>query len=289
MNGILIIDKPSDWTSHDVVARLRGLLKVRRVGHGGTLDPLATGVLPVFIGRATRAVAFCEDFDKSYTARITFGLVTDTQDITGEVLSKADAGHITLSGLEAVLPRFRGEIMQTPPMYSAIKVGGKKLYELARKGIETERPARPVTIHALTARQDAEGFLLDVTCSKGTYIRTLCHDIGQALGCGAVMSALRRTRVGPFTLEDAVTLEAVEQAARAGSAESLIRPVDTLFSSLPAITVTDNQKKRCLSGSPFPVDAEEGLYRVYDKGRNFLMLGRVEKGTMKTVRGFFEV
>lgn len=289
MNGILIIDKPTGWTSHDVVARLRTLLKQRRVGHGGTLDPLATGVLPVFIGRATRAVAFCEDYDKSYTARLALGLVTDTQDITGEVLSKSDPGPITLSDIEAVLPRFRGEILQTPPMYSAIKVGGKKLYELARKGIEMERPPRPVTIHALSVRQDEEGFVLDVTCSKGTYIRTLCHDIGQALGCGAAMSALRRTRVGPFTLEDAVTLEAVEQAARAGEAERLIRPVDSLFGAYPAFTVSGSQIKRCLNGSPFPVNAAEGFYRVYDADRNFLMLGRVEKGTMITVRSFFEV
>ena len=182
MNGILIIDKPAGWTSHDVVAKLRGLLRTRRIGHGGTLDPMATGVLPVFIGRATRAVMFCEDFDKSYTARLELGVVTDTQDTTGTVLSRTDASYVTLSDIEAVLPRFSGEIMQVPPMYSAIKVGGKKLYELARRGIETERQPRPVTIHDLKARQDDGGFILDVTCSKGTYIRTLCHDIGRLSG-----------------------------------------------------------------------------------------------------------
>ena len=275
-------------TSSNAVVDVRRLLCEKSVGHAGTLDPGAAGVLPVCVGKATRLFSYLTEKEKEYRAEITFGIATDTLDAYGKIVQRAET-CVTKEQLLGVLPGFLGEQVQLPPMYSAVKLEGKKLYELARKGIETERPARPVTIHALTARQDAEGFLLDVTCSKGTYIRTLCHDIGQALGCGAVMSALRRTRVGPFTLEDAVTLEAVEQAARAGSAESLIRPVDTLFSSLPAITVTDNQKKRCLSGSPFPVDAEEGLYRVYDKGRNFLMLGRVEKGTMKTVRGFFEV
>ncbi|HHT17813.1 MAG TPA: tRNA pseudouridine(55) synthase TruB [Papillibacter sp.] len=288
MNGILIIDKPSDWTSHDVVAKLRGLLRIRRIGHGGTLDPMATGVLPVFIGRATRAVMFCEDYDKSYTARLALGIETDTQDTTGNILTERDAAHIAFSDIEALLPRFSGEILQIPPMYSAIKIGGKKLYELARRGIETERPARPVTIHALSLRQDDSGFILDVTCSKGTYIRTLCHDIGQALGCGAAMSALRRTRVGPFTLGDAVSLHTVENAVKSGDVEGLIRPVDTLFSAYPAITVNEAQKKRCLAGAAFPIKAEEGLYRVYDAGQGFLMLGRVENGAMKTVRSFFE-
>jgi len=288
MNGILIIDKPQGWTSHDVVAKLRGLLRIRRIGHGGTLDPMATGVLPVFIGRATRAVMFCEDFDKEYTARLQLGIVTDTQDTTGSILSQSDASGVTLTDILAVLPRFTGEIMQVPPMYSAVKVGGKKLYELARRGIEAERPARPVTIHALTARQDEGGFILDVACSKGTYVRTLCHDIGQVLGCGAAMSALRLTRVGPFTLGDAVGLDAVQDAAQKGKAESLVRPVDTLFAAYPAVTINEAQKKRCLSGSAFPIDAQDGLYRVYDAGQTFLMLGRVENGAMKTVRSFFQ-
>ena len=185
-NGILIIDKPQDWTSMDVCARLRRCLGERRIGHAGTLDPMATGVLPVFVGRATRAVEFASEGQKEYLAGLRLGLVTDTQDTSGAVLEERPAA-VTPGELEAVLPRFRGPIQQVPPMYSAIKIQGKKLYERARKGREVERPPRPITIHSLTV-EDVLGpdrFLIRVRCSKGTYVRTLCHDIGQALGCGA--------------------------------------------------------------------------------------------------------
>ena len=191
-SGILIIDKPQDWTSQDVCAKLRGVFHEKRIGHAGTLDPMATGVLPIFVGRATRAVEFASEGDKEYVAGLKLGVATNTQDTSGEVLHEAPGTQVSLEELESVLDRFRGDILQVPPMYSAIKINGKKLYELARKGKEVERPARPVTIHSLTV-EEQEGvrdFLLRVRCSKGTYVRTLCHDIGQALGCGGCMSGL---------------------------------------------------------------------------------------------------
>ena len=207
-NGIIIIDKPADWTSMDVCAKLRGILKERRIGHGGTLDPMATGVLPVFVGSATRAVEFAEKGDKEYIAGLRLGLVTNTQDTTGEVLSESSAvpGR---EALEAVLPAFTGPIAQVPPMFSAIKRDGKKLYELARAGKEIHRDPRHITIHALELLEQTgeRDYLLRVRCSKGTYVRTLCHDIGEALSCGGCMYSLRRTMAAGFTLTEAVTLD----------------------------------------------------------------------------------
>ena len=199
-SGILIVDKPEDWTSQDVVAKLRGALHERRAGHGGTLDPMATGVLPVFFGRATRAVEFFEHAEKTYETVLRLGLVTDTQDITGRVLEQRDAASVTEADVRAALPRFLGPQKQVPPMYSAIKIGGKKLYELARAGQEVARPARAITIHALELLSCAPpDFTLRVHCSKGTYVRTLCHDLGAALGTGGCMAALRRTAAGAYT------------------------------------------------------------------------------------------
>ena len=193
-NGIIIIDKPQDWTSMDVCAKLRGVLGERRIGHAGTLDPMATGVLPVFVGRATRAVEFAERGDKEYVAGLKLGRVTDTQDTSGNTLEEHPV-EVTAEQVKAVLPQFTGDILQVPPMYSAIKINGKKLYELARKGREVERSARPVTIHSLTLEGQTapDEFTIRVKCSKGTYVRTLCHDLGAALGCGGCMSSLRRT------------------------------------------------------------------------------------------------
>ena len=207
-NGVIIIDKPQGWTSMDVCAKLRGIFHEKRVGHAGTLDPMATGVLPVFLGRATRAVEFAADGAKEYHAVLRLGTVTDTQDVTGTVLEENPVA-VTAADIEAVLPRFRGDIEQIPPMYSAIKVDGKKLYDLARKGKEVERKPRPVTIHALEVGEQLSetDFRLRVECSKGTYIRTLCHDIGQALGCGGTMSSLRRTMAAGFDLSQSVSLE----------------------------------------------------------------------------------
>ena len=203
MNGIVIVDKPQDWTSQDVTARLRRVFNTRRIGHGGTLDPMATGVLPVFVGRGTRGVEFFEHAEKTYETVLRLGITTDTEDMTGTVLTERDV-HITAEEAEAVLETFRGEILQVPPMYSALKVNGQKLCDLARKGKEVERKPRPITIHELTLLETGENTLrLRVRCSKGTYIRTLCKDIGEALGCGGCMQELRRVSAGEYTIEEA--------------------------------------------------------------------------------------
>ena len=228
-NGIIIIDKPQGWTSMDVCAKLRGMFHEKRVGHAGTLDPMATGVLPVFIGRATRAVEFAAGSDKEYIAGLKLGVVTNTQDTTGEVLEQRPVAA-EREDVVRVLSQFTGLIEQLPPMYSAIKINGKKLYELARKGQEVERKPRPVTIHALEILDQAPAqetdYLIRVACSKGTYVRTLCHDIGQALGCGGCMSSLQRVKAAGFTLADSVTLEAVQEAVDRGEGESLLLLLD---------------------------------------------------------------
>lgn len=286
-NGVLIIDKPQDWTSMDVCAKLRGILHEKRVGHGGTLDPMATGLLPVFVGRATRAVQYATDGIKEYRAVLRLGLVTDTQDVTGTTLEE---GPVTADGadIEAVLPQFRGDIEQIPPMYSAIKIDGKKLYDLARKGKEVERQPRPVTIYELELGQQLSDtdWGLRVVCSKGTYVRTLCHDIGQALGCGASMAALRRTKVAGFTLDQAVTLEQVQECA---DPASLLAPVDGCFADLPALTLTAPQARCVRNGLAFTYGGEEGQYRVYSPEGEFLALCRVGEEKLAVVKSFFEV
>jgi len=296
-NGIIIIDKPVGWTSMDVCAKLRGLFREKRVGHAGTLDPMATGILPVFIGRATRAVEFADKSDKEYVTALRLGIVTNTQDTTGEV-EESHPVHVTRGELEEALAAFRGEITQIPPMYSAVKIGGKKLYELARKGEKVERAARPVTIHTLELLEtppfgwpeEEHTYWLRVGCSKGTYIRTLCHDIGQKLGFGAAMSALRRTAACGFTVEDAVTLEQVMEMVERGAGETLLRPVDTIFTHLPTITVLGKNESKVRNGQTFPLPtAAEGEYRVYNGAGEFLMVGRVAEGKLTTVKNFFEV
>ena len=289
MNGILLVDKPQDFTSHDVVAKLRGILRERRIGHAGTLDPMATGLMTVFVGRATRAVEFAESHEKEYLAHLRPGVITDTQDITGTVLSRSDFIP-TKAELLAVLPEFTGEIIQIPPMYSAIKVGGKKLYELARRGIEVEREGRPVTIKALELLDETQdGFSLRVVCSKGTYIRTLCHDIGLRLGCGAALSALRRTRAGCFSVDDAFTLEEIAARAQQGDLESLFLPTDSLFMQFLPLTLNSEQYKKCLCGNSVPFSASDGNYRVYAPDGGFMLFGRVENGVLSTIKSFFEV
>ena len=286
-NGIIIIDKPAGWTSMDVCAKLRGIFHEKRVGHAGTLDPMATGVLPVFLGRATRAVEFAEQTGKEYLAGLRLGLVTDTQDVTGRVLEERPV-TCAPAEVEAALAAFRGEILQVPPMYSAVKIGGKKLYELARKGREVERKPRPVTIHALELleRTGAGDYLLRVRCSKGTYVRTLCHDIGAALGCGGCMSALRRTEAAGFSLAEAVPLEALLDAP---DPAALLRPVDAYFFRYPAMTVEGTALRKAKNGNPFPCSAADGDWRVYGPGGEFLLLGRCAGGMMSTIKSFFEV
>lgn len=286
MNGIVIIDKPAGWTSQDVVSKLRGILKTRRIGHGGTLDPMATGVLPVFVGRATRGVEFFEHAEKTYEATIRLGLTTDTEDTSGTVLEEKEVS-VSEEEFLGVLPKFRGKIQQIPPMYSALKVNGQKLYDLARKGREVERQPREIEIFKLECLEfnGAEARLL-VHCSKGTYIRTLCKDIGEALGCGGCMAALRRVTAGEYTIGDAVTLD---ELIAAENPENYLRPVDSMFRNYPAVTLTPNQEKRCRNGNAFSVTHPDGTYRAYGQNGDFLMLAKVENGIMSTIKSFFEV
>lgn len=286
MNGIVIIDKPAGWTSQDVTARLRRVFGTRRIGHGGTLDPMATGVLPVFVGRATRGVEFFEHAEKTYETELLLGVATDTEDTTGTVLTRREVS-VTPGQLAAVLERFRGEIMQIPPMYSALKVNGQKLCDLARKGRQVERQPRPVTIHELTLlSREGDTLRLRVRCSKGTYIRTLCADIGEALGCGGCMQALRRTQAGEYTIAEAVPLHQLLEAAEP---ETYLRDVDTMFRGYPGVKLTVNQEKRCRNGNAFSVSLPGGTYRAYSQSGEFLMLAKVEDGVMSTIKSFFDV
>ena len=289
MNGILLIDKEPGWTSSDVVVKLKGVLHERRIGHAGTLDPMATGLLVVFVGRATRAVEFAEHDAKRYLASLRLGISTDTQDLSGNILDRKPV-HTDREALEAALAGFRGEQRQIPPMYSAIRINGKRLYDIARKGGEVERRARPVTIHELRLLgREGEDWLLDVRCSKGTYIRTLCHDIGQSLGCGGCMSALRRTEAGGFSVRDAVQIAEVQRLMDEGKLSERLLPVDTLFSREMACTASDAETRRIRCGSDYPTALHDGVYRVYGPDGAFLMLGRAEGGVMRTIKNFFEV
>ena len=286
MNGIVIVDKPQDWTSQDVTARLRRVFNTRRIGHGGTLDPMATGVLPVFVGRATRGVEFFEHAEKTYEATLLLGTTTDTEDISGTVLEQKEV-HISEMDFLSILPRFRGKIMQVPPMYSALKVNGQKLVDLARKGKTVERQPREIEIFQLdpvdfsgnTAR-------LRVRCSKGTYIRTLCKDIGEALGCGGCMAQLRRVQAGEYTIEESVPLQVLLDS---GNPEQYLRPVDSMFRNDPEAILSPKQEKCCRNGAAFSVTMQDGTYRCYSKDGEFLSLSKVENGTMSTVKSFFEV
>ena len=284
MQGILIVDKPMDWTSFDVVAKLRGVLGTRKLGHSGTLDPMATGVLPVFCGGASKAVDLQLNHDKTYRATLRLGARTDTGDSTGTVLETAPvtAGE---KELLAVLPQFIGPQMQVPPMYSAIKINGQKLYQLARKGQEIERPPRRVTIHELALLEPEDGdWRLRIRCSKGTYVRALCHDIGQALGCGGCMSALRRTMAAGFTLAESRSIEDVQ-----AQGEALLSPTDTLFRQYPAYHIAgERDHRRCLCGNPLAAEGlQPGLYRVYSPNGAFLCLSRWEAGVLTSEKNFF--
>ena len=290
MNGIIIIDKPQEWTSNDVVSRLRRVFNTRRIGHGGTLDPMATGVLPIFVGRATRGVEFFEHAEKDYETTIRFGLTTDTEDITGKTITECEV-HLTEEDLLAVLPQFRGDILQVPPMYSAIKVNGQKLYDLARKGREVERQPRPITIHELELLEfTGNEARLRVRCSKGTYIRTLCKDIGEALGCGGCMAALRRVEAGEYTLEGSIPLRQLLDVSEAGGdVEHLLRPVDTMFASHRKLSLNEKQARLVKNGNAFASDCADGTYRVYAPDGEFLALCKAEGGKVSTIKSFFEV
>ena len=286
MTGVLCICKPAEITSFGVVAKVRGITRERKAGHTGTLDPMATGVLPVLLGGATRFLDYLPDSNKRYLATFRLGETTDTQDCTGTVLTRREVS-VTPGQLTAVLEHFRGEIMQIPPMYSALKVNGQKLCDLARKGRQVERQPRPVTIHELTLlSREGDTLRLRVRCSKGTYIRTLCTDIGEALGCGGCMQALRRTQAGEYTIAEAVPLQQLLEAAEP---ETYLRDVDTMFRGYPAVKLTANQEKRCRNGNAFSVSLPGGTYRAYSQSGEFLMLAKVEDGVMSTIKSFFDV
>ena len=284
-NGIVIIDKPADWTSMDVCAKIRGILREKRVGHGGTLDPMATGVLPVFVGQATRAVEFAENGRKEYVAGLRLGLVTNTQDVSGETLETHPV-TAARADVEKAMEAFLGDIHQIPPMYSAIKINGQKLYDLARKGQTVERKPRSITIYELELLEQVNetDYLIRCVCSKGTYIRTLCHDIGALLGCGGTLYSLRRTMAAGFTLDQAVTLGDVQEKG-----ERLLLPTDRFFSEYPALTLTtEKQDKMCRCGNPLHMQGvKNGPYRIYGLNGDFLCLSKAENGTLTSLKNFF--
>ena len=286
MDGIVIVDKPQGWTSQDVVSKLRGVLKTRRIGHGGTLDPMATGVLPVFVGRGTRGVEFFEHAEKTYEAVLRLGLSTDTEDITGTVLQEKEV-NISQAQFLSVLDNFRGEIQQIPPMYSAIKINGQKLCDLARKGREVERQPRTITIHKLECLEfTGTTARLLVHCSKGTYIRTLCKDIGESLGCGGCMESLRRVTAGEYTIENAVPLQTLIDSE---APEKYLLPVDSMFANFPKVPLTEKQEKCCRNGVSFTTNLSEGTYRVYAGNGEFLALSHMVEGKLTTIKSFWAV
>lgn len=285
MNGILIIDKPCDYTSFDVVAVVRGCMKERRAGHTGTLDPMATGVLPILLGNATKAQSLLPDTDKEYECAFRLGITTDTLDITGKVLSECRSA-VKSGEIDVLLPQFRGDIMQVPPMYSAVSKDGVRLYELARKGIETEREPRQVHIGVLELTGFDEGTqcgTLKIACSKGTYIRTICDDIGRLLGCGCVMTALKRTKACGCDISDAVSLDEIRRLAGSDrtALEKLVRPVEDIFSEYPRICVSSKQAFRFKNGGGLTLSRLRGLdgaengtmYRVCGSDGAFIGLG----------------
>ena len=292
MQGILIVDKPMEWTSFDVIAKLRGILGTRKLGHSGTLDPMATGVLPVFCGGASKAVDLQLDHTKTYCARLRLGMQTDTGDITGTVLETAPVTAGEKELLE-VLPQFVGSQMQTPPMYSAVKINGQPLYKMARQGIEVERKARPIEIFSLEyGGSPAENeYELTVRCSKGTYIRVLLEDIAAAMGQKGTMSALRRVAAGVYTEAYAHTLEEIQAAKNEGPAalEALMLPVESVFGSLPLLTVASKVEQHLYNGCPtsrYP--AADGRYRVRNEAGQFLGLANIVGGVLKVEKLFVE-
>lgn len=318
LNGILIVNKERDYTSNDVVARLRGICRQKKIGHTGTLDPNAEGVLPVCLGNATKLCDMLTDRSKEYVAEMTFGITTDTQDIWGKVLTDSGGAwrEIPMAEIEKAVLSFRGKQLQIPPMYSALKVNGKRLYELARAGVEVERRPREIEIEEIEIMpsagsaekktHQAASFLaapklcIRVVCSRGTYIRTLCQDIGEKLGCGAAMSSLVRTRVGGFLLENAHTLSEIEKIRDAEGLERILIPVDDCFQEYPALKVLQAGEKFLRNGNElkYSMVEEEGSglkeavkgspFRIYDRrGRFFgVYVAAEEKGVLKPWKMF---
>ena len=294
-DGVIAVNKPAGWTSFDVVAKLRGVLHTKKIGHGGTLDPMAEGVLPVFVGRATKACDILPDVKKGYKAGFRLGLVTDTQDITGKVLSESSKA-VTSEELKAAAEKFVGRIMQVPPMYSAVKVDGKKLYQLAREGKTIEREARPITVLSLNIDDydaDKREGTMTVMCEKGTYIRTIINDIGEVLGCGGVMTSLVRTYSAGLALEDCLTIEEIQQRVDEGGAESVLKPLDRCFEVYEAVTLDEKLTRLYKNGvklraGQVSLDGrEEAVYRVYGADGGFLGLGRLADGEFRSFKNFF--
>lgn len=288
MNGILNLSKPSSYTSHDAVARVKRFYGTRRVGHAGTLDPMACGVLPILIGSACAAQDYLMNHDKVYLAGMRFGVTTDTGDITGSVLTEK-AVALSTEEVEAVLTRFVGKQQQVPPMYSAIKIGGQKLYDLARKGVTVERKARDIEIYGLSLEkaENAQDFLVKVSCSKGTYVRTLCEDIGEALGCGGTLFSLERLSCGSFEKQNAVTIEQLQELYENGDTaglKALLSPVESVFDDCPLLSLSPFYARLCKNGCEIYLkklpraaqDFSEGaLVRLYDESHTFFALGKV--------------
>lgn len=291
MNGIININKPLGITSHDVVYRLRKLLGIKKIGHTGTLDPDASGVLPMCIGRGTKVADMLTAKDKQYVAEMTLGLATDTLDASGTVTETAEI-NVTEQDIENAIQKFVGDIEQIPPMYSAIKVDGKKLYELAREGVEIERKPRSVridNIEVLDIDLEENKISIRVDCSKGTYIRTLCDDIGRELGCFAHMSKLERTKSGRFDIKDAYTLLQIEEMLKNGDMGFLV-PVDVVFEEYERLTITEKKAKKMCNGTQISVQGlvEGKTYRVYDEKGNFLTISKAENGLLKILKTFYQ-
>lgn len=291
--GIINVYKEKGWTSFDVVAKLRGLLKIKKIGHTGTLDPAAEGVLPVCISKATKVVDLITDKRKTYKTTCHLGIATDTQDATGTVLEEKSV-IVTEDQVVQCINEFVGDILQVPPMYSALKVNGKKLYELAREGKSVERKARPITVYAI---EDIEVELpyvhFSVTCSKGTYIRTICHDIGQKLGCGAHMKSLIRTKVGPFNLENSLTIDQISELIEQDLFDEIVMPVDAVFAHLQAVHVNKAFNKWLYNGNKVPTDQliekislNEEAYRVYDEEDYFMGVYKPSDDTLRPLKLF---
>lgn len=288
MNGIIIIDKPLGRTSHDMVYEMRRLTGIKKIGHTGTLDPEATGVLPICIGSATKVADMLTLSDKRYRAELILGMTTDTQDADGEVLTEC-AVNCSESEIREAIMSFVGEIEQIPPMYSAIKQNGKKLYELARKGIEVERKSRRITINSIDILKiDGERVTIDVSCSKGTYIRTLCEDIGLKLHVGAYMNTLRRTKTGPFKLDEAHKLDEIKKMKADGKLEELLIPVDRMFMQYPKINLNKKQVKSIVNGVRMSYKGDEGqTYRIYDDNDVFLCISTLTDGKLELEKSFW--
>lgn len=295
MTGIIVMNKPQGITSFKLVSMVKRITGEKKCGHTGTLDPMATGVMTVMLGGATRFCELLPDHDKAYRAKVMLGTVTDTLDITGKVVDTCEV-NVTRQQFETALSSFEGEITQLPPMYSAVSVDGRRLYDLARKGIEVERRERRATVYSarfIAQGERPEEYVIDVSCSAGTYIRTLADDLGRQLGCGATLSALCRTRANGFSLEQALTPEQLEQAVQSGQIGSCLRSVDSALTVYPGVTVTEPQAVRFSNGGELDrgrLDCPEGsgLCRVYSPGGDFLGLGELEEKQMTVKRVYVE-